>query len=74
MIVDSGSKLIGGDGSWIGGVMVDSGKLNWDNGKLAGLVEGDESYDGICYGKDVGEAGYIRKGGVELLGDLGCGV
>ncbi|MDW4093805.1 homocysteine synthase [Staphylococcus saprophyticus] len=74
IIVHSATKFIGGHGTSIGGVIVDSGKFNWDNGKFAGLVEPDESYHGISYAKDVGEAAYITKARVQLLRDLGSAV
>src|SRR5699024_5830784 len=56
IIVHSATKFIGGHGTSIGGVIVDSGKFNWDNGKFPGLVEPDPSYHGVSYAKDVGEA------------------
>ncbi|MCD9063199.1 homocysteine synthase [Staphylococcus saprophyticus] len=74
IIVHSATKFIGGHGTSIGGVIVDSGKFNWDNGKFPGLVEPDESYHGISYAKDVGEAAYITKARVQLLRDLGSAV
>lgn len=74
IIVHSATKFIGGHGTSIGGVIVDSGKFNWDNGKFPGLVEPDESYHGISYAKDVGEAAYITKAHVQLLRDLGSAV
>lgn len=74
IIVHSATKFIGGHGTSIGGVIVDSGKFNWDNGKFPGLVEPDESYHGISYTKDVAEAAYITKARVQLLRDLGSAV
>lgn len=74
IIVHSATKFTGGHGTSIGGVIVDSGKFNWDNGKFPGLVEPDESYHGISYAKDVGEAAYITKARVQLLRDLGSAV
>lgn len=74
IIVHSATKFIGGHGTSIGGAIVDSGKFNWDNGKFPGLVEPDESYHGISYAKDVGEAAYITKARVQLLRDLGSAV
>lgn len=74
IIVHSATKFIGGHGTSIGGVIVDSGKFNWDNGKFPGLVEPDPSYHGVSYAKDVGEAAYITKARVQLLRDLGASV
>ncbi|ABY94167.1 MULTISPECIES: homocysteine synthase [Thermoanaerobacter] len=71
IVVHSATKFIGGHGTSIGGVIVDSGKFNWDNGKFPELTEPDPSYHGIRYVKDVGEAAYIVKARVQLLRDLG---
>lgn len=74
IIVHSATKFIGGHGTSIGGVIVDSGQFNWDNGKFPGLVEPDESYHGVSYVNDVGPAAYITKARVQLLRDLGSAV
>ena len=74
IIVHSATKFFGGHGTSIGGVIVDSGKFNWDNGKFPGLVEPDASYHGISYAHDVGAAAYITKARVQLLRDLGSAV
>lgn len=71
IVVHSATKFIGGHGTSIGGVIVDSGQFNWDNGKFPGLVEPDPSYHGVSYAKDVGAAAYITKARVQLLRDLG---
>ncbi|AIS53012.1 methionine gamma-lyase MdeA [Thermoanaerobacter kivui] len=71
IVVHSATKFIGGHGTSIGGVIVDSGKFNWNNGKFPELTEPDPSYHGIRYVKDVGEAAYIVKARVQLLRDLG---
>ncbi|WP_285491065.1 homocysteine synthase [Staphylococcus haemolyticus] len=74
IVIHSATKFIGGHGTSIGGIIVDSGKFNWDNGKFPGLVEPDPSYHGISYTNDVGEAAYITKARVQLLRDLGAAV
>jgi O-acetylhomoserine (thiol)-lyase len=71
IVVHSTTKFIGGHGTAIGGIIVDGGKFNWDNGRFPGLVEPDESYHGISYVRDVGPAAYITKARVQLLRDLG---
>ncbi len=71
IIVHSATKFLGGHGTTIAGVIVDSGKFNWDNGKFPELVEPDESYHGISYVRDVGAAAYIIKARVQLLRDMG---
>ena len=55
----------------LGGVIVDSGNFNWDNGKFKGLSEPDESYHGMVYTRDCGRAAYITKARVQLMRDLG---
>lgn len=74
IIVHSATKFIGGHGTSIGGVIVDGGNFNWDNGKFPGLVEPDESYHGVSYVNDIGPAAYITKARVQLLRDLGSAV
>ncbi|OEF96251.1 homocysteine synthase [Desulfuribacillus alkaliarsenatis] len=71
IVVHSATKFIGGHGTSIGGVIVDSGKFNWDNGRFPGLTEPDTSYHGVSYTRDVGPAAYIIKARVQLLRDMG---
>lgn len=69
--VHSATKFIGGHGTSIGGVIVDSGKFNWENGKFPELTEPDPSYHGIQYTKALGPLAYIIKARVQLLRDMG---
>ncbi|HLT57955.1 MAG TPA: homocysteine synthase [Limnochordales bacterium] len=71
IVVHSATKFIGGHGTSIGGVIVDSGKFDWTNGKFPGLTEPDPSYHGIRYVEAFGPAAYIIKCRVQLLRDLG---
>lgn len=71
IVVHSTSKYMDGHAVALGGVIVDSGKFNWDNGKFPGLSSPDESYHGLVYTKDVGAAAYIVKARVQLMRDLG---
>ncbi|MDX6153349.1 homocysteine synthase [Marinococcus sp. PL1-022] len=71
IVVHSATKFIGGHGTTIGGVIVDSGKFNWDNGKFPGLTEPDPSYHGVVFTEAAGEMAYILKARVQLLRDLG---
>jgi len=71
IVVHSATKFLGGHGTSIAGVIVDSGKFNWDNGKFPELVQLDETYHGISYFKDIGAAAYITKARVQLLRDIG---
>ncbi len=73
IVVHSATKFIGGHGTSIGGVIVDSGKFDWAaSGKFPGLTEADPSYNGIRYATDVGAAAYITKARVQLLRDTGA--
>ncbi|MGI9953265.1 homocysteine synthase [Moorellaceae bacterium AZ2] len=71
IVVHSATKFIGGHGTSIGGVIVDSGKFNWRNGKFPELVEPDPSYHGVSYVDTFGPAAYIVKARTQLLRDLG---
>ncbi|PLV58362.1 O-acetylhomoserine aminocarboxypropyltransferase/cysteine synthase family protein [Thermotoga sp. KOL6] len=71
IIVYSATKFIGGHGTSIGGLIVDSGKFNWANGKFPELVEPDPSYHGVSYVEMFKEAAYIVKCRTQLLRDLG---
>ncbi|WP_169056163.1 homocysteine synthase [Bacillus pumilus] len=73
IVVHSATKFIGGHGTSIGGVIVDSGKFPWDDSdKFKGLTEPDPSYHGLTYTEAIGEAAYITKARVQLLRDLGA--
>ncbi|MBY0188352.1 homocysteine synthase [Bacillus safensis] len=73
IVVHSATKFIGGHGTSIGGVIVDSGRFPWaDSDKFKGLTEPDPSYHGLTYTETIGEAAYITKARVQLLRDLGA--
>ncbi len=73
IIVHSATKFIGGHGTSIGGLIVDSGKFDWAaSGRFKGLTEPDPSYNGIRYATDVGAAAFIVKARVQLLRDTGA--
>lgn len=71
IVVHSTSKYLDGHATALGGVVVDSGKFPWDNGKFPGLSTPDESYHGMVYTRDCGAAAYITKARVQLMRDLG---
>lgn len=74
IVVYSSTKFIGGHGTSIGGVIVDSGKFNWTNGKFPLIAEPEPSYHGINFVealKPLGNIAYIIKARVTLLRDLG---
>ena len=71
--VHSATKFIGGHGTTIGGVIVDSGKFDWAaSGKFPQLVEEDPSYHNLSYTRDVGVAAFIVAARVQLLRDMGA--
>jgi len=71
IVIHSATKFIGGHGTSIGGVIVDSGNFNWANGKFPQLAEPDPSYHGVNFWEALGKIAYIIKVRVQLLRDLG---
>jgi O-acetylhomoserine (thiol)-lyase len=75
IVVHSATKFIGGHGTTIGGVIVDSGKFDWSaSGKFPGLTEPDPSYHGVKYTESFGPLAYILKARVQLLRDTGSAI
>lgn len=74
IVVHSATKYIGGHGTSIGGLIVDSGNFNWGNGKFPDFTTPDESYHGIRYHNDLGRIAYILKARVQLLRDTGAAI
>ncbi len=72
IVLHSTTKYMDGHAIQVGGVIVDSGKFNWANGKFPEFTEPDESYHGVVYTRDFGNAAYITKARVQLMRDLGC--
>ncbi|MDP2891530.1 MAG: homocysteine synthase [Bacillota bacterium] len=73
IVVHSATKFIGGHGTSIGGVIIDSGKFDWaGSGRFPGLTEPDASYHGVRYVKNFGALAYILKARVTLLRDTGA--
>ncbi|MDG1412331.1 MAG: bifunctional o-acetylhomoserine/o-acetylserine sulfhydrylase [Acidimicrobiales bacterium] len=72
IVVHSATKYIGGHGTSIGGVIIDGGSFEFDNGKFPGLSEPDPSYHGLAYFPALGHGAYIIKARVQLLRDLGA--
>ena len=77
IIVSSATKYIGGHGTSLGGVIVDSGNFKWDNGKFPEFTEQDPSYHGLKYWDifgnfpGLGNVAFIIKVRVQLLRDIG---
>ncbi|MDI3533997.1 MAG: O-acetylhomoserine (thiol)-lyase [Thermosediminibacterales bacterium] len=72
IVVHSATKFIGGHGTSIGGIVVDSGNFDWNNGKFPELTEPDPSYHGICYTKEFKNTAYIAKLRFQILRDFGA--
>lgn len=75
IVVHSATKFIGGHGTTLGGVIVDSGKFDWEaSGKFASLVEPNPSYHGVSFTKAVGAAAFVTKIRAILLRDTGAAI
>ncbi|MFZ5985853.1 MAG: homocysteine synthase [Bacillota bacterium] len=75
VVVHSATKFIGGHGTSIGGIIVDSGKFDWaSSGKFPGFTEPDPSYHGIKYVEAFGPMAFIIKARVQLLRDTGASI
>lgn len=73
IVVHSATKFIGGHGTTVGGVIIDSGKFDWEaSGKFPSLTEPNSSYHGISFTKDVGTAAFVTKIRAILLRDTGA--
>ncbi len=73
IVTHSTTKYIDGHAMTVGGVVVDSGRFDWEvSGRFPGLTEPDESYHGTVYTRDFGDSAYIVKARVQLMRDLGC--
>jgi O-acetylhomoserine (thiol)-lyase len=71
IVAYSATKFIGGHGTSIGGLIVDSGKFDWTNGKFPSIADPDSSYHGLNFVEALGNLAYIIKARVILLRDLG---
>lgn len=73
IVVHSATKFIGGHGTTIGGVIVDSGKFDWEaSGKFPFLTDPDPSYHGVSFTKAVGPAAFVTRIRATLLRDTGA--
>lgn len=71
IVIHSATKYIDGHATSVGGVVIDGGNFNWENGKFSSLVDKDPTYHGISYTKEFKNLAYITKLRVNLLRDLG---
>ncbi len=71
IVIHSTTKYMDGHATVVGGVVVDSGKFDWTNGKFPELTEPDESYHGVKYTEQFGNTAFSTKLRVQLVRDLG---
>jgi O-acetylhomoserine (thiol)-lyase len=72
IVVHSATKFIGGHGTSIGGVVVESGAFNWSNGRFPVIAEPSPAYHGLQFHETFGTYGYLMKLRAETLRDLGA--
>src|SRR6185295_10778605 len=72
IVVHSATKYLGGHGTSIGGLLVESGKFDWANGRFPEFTTPDPSYHGLVYTQALGPLAYIIKARVQLLRDIGA--
>jgi O-acetylhomoserine (thiol)-lyase len=71
IVVHSATKFIGGHGTSIGGVVVESGRFNWSNGRFPVVAEPSPAYHGLQFHETFGTYGYLLKLRADTLRDLG---
>ncbi len=71
IVVHSATKYIGGHGTSMGGVIIESGKFDWANGNFPSMVEPSPGYHGICFYETFGDFGFTMKARCETLRTLG---
>src|SRR5206468_2002658 len=72
IVVHSATKFLGGHGTSIGGLVVDSGRFDWSNGNFPGVAEPSPAYHGLAFHETFGEYGFLMKLRAETLRDLGA--
>ncbi len=71
IVIHSATKFLGGHGTTIGGVIIESGKFPWDNGKFPGMTEPSDGYHGVRFYETFGDFGYTMRARLEQLRVLG---
>ena len=71
LVVHSATKFINGHGNSIAGVLLESGKFPWDNGKFAHIVDPSPGYHGVRFYETFGDFAFVMKARVETLRDTG---
>ncbi|KGQ42569.1 O-acetylhomoserine aminocarboxypropyltransferase/cysteine synthase family protein [Gallibacterium anatis] len=72
IVVHSTTKYLDGHAVAMGGVIIDGGNFNWNNGKFPAFTQPDDSYHGLIYTETFGDSAYIVKARVQLMRDLGA--
>ncbi|RAP50034.1 MAG: O-acetylhomoserine aminocarboxypropyltransferase [Methanosphaera sp. rholeuAM74] len=72
IISSSATKYIGGHGTTLGGIIIEKGDFNWDNGKFPGLTEPDETYNGLKFYEALGPAAFTTRIRAVLGRDTGA--
>jgi O-acetylhomoserine (thiol)-lyase len=67
IVVHSATKYIGGHGTSMGGVVIESGKFPWDNGKFASMTEPSEGYHGVRFHETFGDFAFTMKARMEVM-------
>jgi O-acetylhomoserine (thiol)-lyase len=71
IVVHSATKYIGGHGTTMGGVIVESGKFPWDNGRFPGMTEPSRGYHGVMFYETFGDFSYTMKARMEIMRTFG---
>lgn len=71
IVIHSATKWLSGNGTTLGGVIIDGGKFDWNSAKFPGFIDPDTSYNNIVYAEALPQLAYIIKARVQLLRDLG---
>ncbi len=71
IVVHSATKYIGGHGTTMGGLIIESGKFPWDNGKFPGMTEPSPGYHGVRFYETFGDFGYTMRARMEIMRTFG---
>ncbi|WP_019156199.1 O-acetylhomoserine aminocarboxypropyltransferase/cysteine synthase family protein [Robertmurraya massiliosenegalensis] len=71
IVIHSATKWLVGNGTTLGGIIIDGGNFDWNSKKFPGFTEPDPSYHNLVYSEAIGAAAYITKARVQLLRDMG---
>ena len=74
IVVYSATKFLGGHGTSLGGIVVDSGEFNWSNGRFPVVADPSPAYHGLAFHETFGVYGYLMKLRAETLRDLGAAI